>query len=109
MVSSCWIYKVKQVVDGSVEKHKARFVVCGFSEVDGIAYDETFAPVVRHLSSRYIWALSAQMGWMIDQMDVKTTFLNGMIEEEVYIEQPEGFETLTVSCMCAGSREWCMG
>jgi hypothetical protein len=93
VVSSRWLYKVKQAADGSVEKHKARFVARGFSQVEGIDYDETFAPVARYSSIRSMLALSAQMGWKIHQMDVKTAFLNGKIEEEVYIEQPEGFET----------------
>jgi hypothetical protein len=93
VVGSRWIYKVKQAADGSVEKYKARFVARGFSQIEGIDYDETFAPVTRYSSIRSILALSAQMGWRIHQMDVKTAFLNWIIEEEVYIEQPEGFET----------------
>lgn len=93
VVSSHWLYKVKQVVDGSVEKHKARFVARGFSQVEGIDYDETFSPVARYSSIISMLALSAQMGWEIHQMDVNTTFLNGNIEEEVYIEYPKGFET----------------
>eukprot|EP00253_Pinus_taeda_P018256 PITA_18256 len=75
------------------EKQKARFFACGFSQVKGIDYDETFAPVERYSSIRSTLALSAKMSWKTLQMDVKTTFLNGKIEEEVYIEQPEGFET----------------
>eukprot|EP00253_Pinus_taeda_P015814 PITA_15814 len=59
VVSSCWLYKVKQVADGSVEKHKPRFVARGFSQVEGIDYDETFALVARYLSIRSILALSA--------------------------------------------------
>ena len=86
VVSSKWLYKVKQVVDGSVEKHKARFVARGFSQVEGIDYDETFAPVARYSSIRSMLALSTQMGWKIHQMDVKTSFPNGDIEEVVYIE-----------------------
>ena len=93
VVSSRWLYKVKQAADGSVEKHKARFVARGFSQVEGINYDETFPPVARYSSIRSMLDLSAQMGWKIHQMDVKTVFLNGKIEEEVYIEQPEGFDT----------------
>eukprot|EP00253_Pinus_taeda_P008032 PITA_08032 len=88
-----WLYKVKQTADGSVEKHKAKFVAHGFSQVEGIDYDETFVPIASYSSIRSMLALSAQMGWQIHQMDVKTKFLNGKIEEEVYIEQPEGFET----------------
>ena len=63
-----------------------------FSQKEGIDYDETFAPVACFTSIRTIIALAATMGWKLYQMDVKTTFLNGEIEEEVYIEQPEGFE-----------------
>ena len=69
-----------------MEKHKARFVACGFSQVEGIDYDETFALVTRYSSIISMLALSAQMGWKIHQMEVKTAFLNVKIEEEVYIE-----------------------
>jgi hypothetical protein len=93
MVGLRWIYKVKQVFDGSVEKYKATFVARGFSQIRGIDYDESFAPVTRYSSIRSILALSTQMGSRIHGMDVKTAFLNGIIEEEVYIEQPKGFET----------------
>jgi hypothetical protein len=86
VVGSRWIYKVKQAADGSVEKYKARFVAWGFSQIEGIDYGETFASVARYSSIRSILALSAQMGWPIHQMDVKNAFLNGIIEEEVYIE-----------------------
>jgi hypothetical protein len=92
VVTSRWLYKTKYVADGSIEKHKARFVVQGFSQVEGVDYDETFAPVARYTSIRSIIAIAAKMGWRIHQMDVKTAFLNGFIEEEVYIEQPQGFE-----------------
>ena len=86
VVGSRWIYKIKYAADGSIEKYKARFVARGFSQIDGIDYDETFAPVTRYSSIRSILALSAQMGWKIHQMGVKTNFINGVIEEEVYIE-----------------------
>jgi hypothetical protein len=92
VVSSKWIYKIKHVADESIEKHKARFVAHGFSQKEGIYYEETFALVARYTSIRTIIALAAKMKWKLHQMDVKTTFLNGVIEEEVYIEQPQGFE-----------------
>ena len=63
-----------------------------FSWKEGIDYEETFAPVARYTSIRTIIALAAKMKWKLHQMDVKTTFLNGVIEEEVYIEQPQGFQ-----------------
>eukprot|EP00253_Pinus_taeda_P006802 PITA_06802 len=106
MVGSRWTYKVKQVADGSVEKYKARFVARGFSEIEGIDYEETFAPVARYSSIQMILALLAQMGWHIHQMDVKNAFLNRIIEEEVYIEQPKGFEAFSSeSHVCRLKRE----
>ena len=62
VVGSRWIYKVKQAADGSVEKYKARFVAWGFSQIEGIDYEETFAPIARFSSIRTILSLSAQMG-----------------------------------------------
>jgi hypothetical protein len=92
VVSSRWLFKIKHAVDGSIEKYKARFVAHGFSQKEGIEYEETFALVAIYTSIRTIIALAAKMKWKLHQMDVKTTFLNGVIEEEVYIEQPQGFE-----------------
>ena len=91
VVSSKWIYKIKHVADGSIEKHKARFVVRGFSQKEGIEYEETFSHVSRYTSIRNIISLAAKMNWMLHQMDVKTTFLNGVIEEDMHIEQTQGF------------------
>jgi hypothetical protein len=92
VVTSKWVYKIKHAVDGSIDKYKARFVARGFSQQEGEDYDETFAPVSRYTSIRAIISLATSMGWSLHQMDVKTAFLNGVIEEEVYIEQPQGFE-----------------
>ena len=75
----------------NIEKYKARFVARGFSQKEGIDYEETFAPITRYTSIRAIMALASMMKWDLHQMDVKTSFLNGVIEE-VYIEQPQGFE-----------------
>ena len=91
VVTSKWIYKIKHAADGSVEKYKVRFVARRFSQVEGIDYEETFFSVARYTSIRMIISLVASMGWRLHQMDVKTTFLNGEIEEEVYIEKPDGF------------------
>jgi hypothetical protein len=93
VVTSKLIYNIKHATDGSVKKYKEIFVARGFSQVEGIDYEETFAPVARYTSIRTIIALAASMGWRLHQMDVKTTFLNGEIEEEIYIEQLEEFVT----------------
>jgi hypothetical protein len=92
VVGSKWIYKVKHAADGSVDKYKARFVAKGFSQREGVDYEETFAPVARYSSIRAVISLAAEKGWRVHQMDVKTAFLNRVVEEEVYVEQPEGFE-----------------
>ena len=65
----------------------------GFSYIEGIDYEETFAPVARYTSIRSVLALVAVMKWKIHQMDFKIAFLNGVVEQEVYVEQPLGFET----------------
>eukprot|EP00253_Pinus_taeda_P035445 PITA_35445 len=89
VVTSKWLYKIKHVADGSIEKFKARFVVREFSQVEGVDYEETFAHVARYTSIWSIISIAAEMDWKIHQMDVKTAFLNGFIQEEVYIEQEE--------------------
>jgi hypothetical protein len=81
VVSSKWLFKIKYVADGSIEKYKARFVAHGFSQKEGINYEETFAPVARYTSIRTIIALTTNMNWKLHQMDMKTTFLNGVIEK----------------------------
>ena len=91
VVTSKWLYKIKHAADGSIEKYKARFVARGFSQKEGIDYDEIFAPVARYTSIRIIISLATVFGWKLHQMDVKTAFLNDEVEQEVYIEQPEGF------------------
>lgn len=86
-----WVYRVKHNADGSLNKLKARLVVKGFSQRYGLDYMETFAPVARLDTIRLLIAVAAQNQWTIHQMDVKSAFLNGFLEEEIYIEQPPGF------------------
>jgi hypothetical protein len=80
VVSSRWLFKIKHTVDGSIEKYKAIFVTRGFSQKEGIDYEETFTLVARYTLIRTIIALAAKMKWKLHQMDAKTTFLNGVIE-----------------------------
>ena len=72
----------------------------GFFQKEGIDYEETFAPVFRYTSIRSVLSLATVMKWKIQQMDVKTAFLNGVVEEEVYVEQPLSFETHDRGNMC---------
>ena len=86
-----WIFKKKLKADGSIEKYKARLVAKGFTQVEGIDFKETYSPVSRFISIRCLLAIVSYLDLELHQMDVKTAFLNGDLEEEIYMEQPEGF------------------
>ena len=90
-VGSKCVFKVKMDEDGNVERYKARLVAQGFTQKFGTDYDETFCPVVRLESIRTLIALSVQHGLQLHQIDITTAFLNGDLEEEVFMSQPEGF------------------
>ena len=79
--------------DGVVIKNKARLVAQGYNQQEGIDYEETFAPVARLDAIKIFLAYAAYMGFLVYQMDVKSAFLNGKISEEVYVQQPPGFES----------------
>ena len=87
-----WIFKIKKNVDGTINKYKARLVAKGYVQESGIDFDEVFAPVARIETVRLLIALAASHGWEIHHLDVKTAFLHGELKEDVYVEQPEGFE-----------------
>ncbi|EOY32548.1 Uncharacterized protein TCM_040529 [Theobroma cacao] len=91
VISVKWIFRTKLNSDGSINKLKARLVVRGFSQVHGVDFFETFAPVARHDTIRLLVALAGREKWRIWHMDVKSAFLNGTISEDIYVEQPEGF------------------
>ena len=77
--------------DGSLARHKPRWVVCGFSQRHDIDYDETFSPVVKPATIRVVLNIAASRGWPIHQLDMKNAFLHGHLEETVYCQQPSGF------------------
>jgi hypothetical protein len=96
-----WIYKAKVNPDGSIYKYKARLVAKGFAQECGVDYFETFAPVARHDTIRLLIALAAQKRWKIHQLDIKSAFLNGELEEDIFVEQPEGFQLSSdPDCVC---------
>ncbi|KAL4019983.1 hypothetical protein IC575_018747 [Cucumis melo] len=87
-----WVFRTKLNADGSINKHKARLVVKGYAQIFGVDYSDTFAPVARMDTIRLLFAIAAQKGWKLYQLDVKSAFLNGVLQEEIYVEQPEGCE-----------------
>ena len=91
MIGTKWVFINKLNEDGKVSRNKARLVCKGYSQEEGIEYGETFSPIARLQGVRNLLAYAAHRGFKVYQMDVKSTFLNGILDEEVYIEQPEGF------------------
>src|SRR3954466_1901391 len=90
VVENKWIFKRKTDADGNVTVYKARLVVKGFRQIQGVDYDETFSPVAMLKSVRIMLAIAAYFDYEIWQMDVKTAFLNGTLTKDVYMIQPEG-------------------
>lgn len=89
VVSSKWIYKVKYNESGVPERYKARLVARGFTQREGIDYDDTFAPTLKAEALRYLLSYTCEMGYECHHIDVETAFLNGDLEEEVYIRLPK--------------------
>jgi hypothetical protein len=92
IIGTKWIYKNKVDENGVIVRNKARLVAQGYTQVEGIDFEETFAPVARLESIRLLLAVSCHLGFKLYQMDVKSAFLNGVINEQVYVAQPKRFE-----------------
>ena len=91
IIGTKWIFRNKTDEESNVIRNKARLAAQGYSQIEGVDYDETFAPVARMESIRILLALACQLKFKLYQMDVKIAFLNGMFKENVYVAQPKGF------------------
>ena len=85
------MYKIKHNADGTIQRYKARLVARGFSQQPDVDFTETYSPVTRLTSVRTVLAIANQLDMDIHQMDVQTAFLNGKLEQEIYMKQPVGF------------------
>jgi len=95
-----WVFRIKQNPDDSINKYKARLVAKGFHQKHGFDYTETFSPVVKPVTVRTVLTLAVTNKWYIQQLDINTAFLNGLLEEEVYMVQPPGFVSTDSSLVC---------
>ena len=85
------MFRTKHNASGNIIRYKARLVAKGYSQMAGVDFDETFAPVTKFIMIRCIKVIAAAMDWEIHQIDVKTAFLNGMLDVVIYMDQPEEF------------------
>ncbi|XP_026426173.1 uncharacterized protein LOC113322319 [Papaver somniferum] len=91
VLGSKWVYKVKQKVDGTIDRLKSRLVAKGYDQQDGIYFNETFSPVVKCTTVRVVLCMAITYNWQIRQLDVSNAFLHGFLDKDIYMSQPQGF------------------
>lgn len=91
IVGNKWIFRIKRKADGTIDRYKARHVAKGFTQRPGIDVLSTFSPVVKPITIRVVLTLALQHGWTLHQLDINNAFLQGNLEDEVYMNPPQGF------------------
>jgi hypothetical protein len=94
VVGCKWVYKIKRKQDSSLDRYKARLVAKGFKQPYVIDYEDTFSPIIKIATICIILSIVVSKGWSLRQLDVQNTFLHGYLEEEVYMQQPPGYEDI---------------
>jgi hypothetical protein len=103
------VYKTKRKQDGSLNRHKAHLIAKGFKQRYRVDYDDTFSPVVKAATIRIVLSIAVSRGWSLRQLDVQNAFLHCDLEEEVYMQQPPGYENKSFQIMYANWTKLYMG
>jgi histone deacetylase 1/2 len=95
IINCKWVYCIKKHADGTTDRYKAFLVAKGFKQRYDIDYEDTFSPVVKNPTVRLVLSISVSKGWSLTQLDLKNMFLHGVLEEDVYMKEPPGFQSST--------------
>ena len=95
-----WVFRIKRHPDGTIQKYKARLVAKGFHQKEGLDFDQVFSPVVKPATVRVMLSIALSKGWSIRQFDFNNAFLNGDLQEHVYMQQPEGYQSSNSQLVC---------